>query len=405
MVPVFRQSRSENPEDVRKNTNLDLFREREDELEAELAIGNIDQAQFDAILLEMQKNLLADIDQSELKRGAEKRAQKSSDSSWNRVIPLATLVLIPALSYALYERWGYIDDVQVMGLFERTVNNVDDVDEARDLIVALGNIVRDADDGSGPNNLDDGNAWVWFFLGRNFTSMGMIQEAEGAFYQASRRLEEPGEKAMVLGNYAFTMYANRNRQITPEVQAVIEEALALNPNELGVIELMSIDAEIRQDYEAAISYWRILIQANPGSPRAAELRRSIARAQQMLNPADRDDVAGPSVDVMLTLVEGVELDPNMRVFIAARNAEREGMPPVAAIDIRIGDLPTTIRLDNSTQVGPFNLESADTIYVSALASFAGIAQPQSGDYRAQSDNFAHNGQHAEITLQLSERVP
>ena len=44
------------------------------------------------------------------------------------------------------------------------------------------------------------------------------------------------------------------------------------------------------------------------------------------------------------------------------------MPPLAATDLVVGNLPMTVRLDNSSAVGPFNLASAENVYVSALVS-------------------------------------
>ena len=49
---------------------------------------------------------------------------------------------------------------------------------------------------------------------------------------------------------------------------------------------------------------------------------------------------------------------NLRVFVAARNADREGMPPLAAISLVVGNLPIMVQLDNSLAVGPFDLSSA-----------------------------------------------
>ena len=71
----------------------------------------------------------------------------------------------------------------------------------------------------------------------------------------------------------------------------------------------------------------------------------------------------------------------------------------------IGALPTVFRLDNSSAVGPFNLSSAETVYVSALVSFAGVASPNSGDYRVVSENFAVTDGEIEIDLTISEQVP
>ena len=117
-------------------------------------------------------------------------------------------------------------------------------------------------------------------------------------------------------------------------------------------------------------------------------------------------VAASDLRLLPSLVgEGLNLDPNLRVFIAARNAERQGMPPLAASSIDVGSLPTTIRLDSSNAVGAFNLASAETIYISALVSFSGSANPQTGDYRVVSENITPNGQHAALTLVIDQRIP
>ena len=186
---------------------------------------------------------------------------------------------------------------------------------------------------------------------------------------------------------------------------VIERARAINPNEISVLQLLAADAEQRQDYRAAIDYWRLLIQSDPNSQQAQVLRENIAAAQAMLTDDDHEVAAGPVIEVNISLGEGIELDSDLRLFVAARNAEREGMPPLAAVNLTVGSLPTTIRLDNSDAVGGFNLASADTVYISALVSFTGSANPQRGDYRVVSENFAHNGQHAVIDLVIDERVP
>ena len=101
----------------------------------------------------------------------------------------------------------------------------------------------------------------------------------------------------------------------------------------------------------------------------------------------------------------MEIDGGLRVFVAVRNAAQEGLPPLAAIDLTVADLPANIQLDNSFAVGPFNISSAETVFVSASVSFTGSATPTSGDYRSQSDNFSHNGQRVVISLEIIDRVP
>ena len=62
LVPLLRKSDlSEDGEKVRNEANISLFKEREQELEAELAANNIDPNQFNSLILELKQNLLSDV--------------------------------------------------------------------------------------------------------------------------------------------------------------------------------------------------------------------------------------------------------------------------------------------------------------------------------------------------------
>jgi len=81
------------------------------------------------------------------------------------------------------------------------------------------------------------------------------------------------------------------------------------------------------------------------------------------------------------------------------------MPPLAAVDTTVGSLPARITLNNGSAVGPFNLSSAESVYVSALVSFGGVATPRTGDYRVVSEPFALNDETTAVDLVISAPVP
>ena len=244
----------------------------------------------------------------------------------------------------------------------------------------------------------------WYFLAENFANLGMFNEAEIAYTRSSSLLDDTPEKALVLGRVAMAMYINAELQFTPEILEVIDQARTINPNEISILQLLASDAAENEDYAAAIQYWRLLIQASPNSAQADQLRLNITAAQQVLTEQNPDAATGPSINVNLSLADGLQLNESLRVFIAARNADREGMPPLAATSLVVGNLPMTIQLDDSSAVGPFNLSSAENVFVSALVSYAGTATPQSGDYRVVSDIFSHNNDLSEINLIIAEQV-
>ena len=373
---------------VQRSENLLLFAERESELAEDLAAGEIDSEEHATLLRELQQSLLDDVQDTR-----PKRAPIAISSRGWLVIGLIA-VSLPAVSVTLYQRWGFIDDVQVMGLFQESLAAQGDVAAASALVTELGELVKNGSE----------NPWVWYFLGENFATIGRFNEAEISYRQAAERLSEQPEEALVLGRAALALYIKSEFRFTPELNALIEQAQAINPNEIAVIQLLAADAQNRGDYAAAIANWRILIQLDPNSPEAQALRGEIANAQRLLREESGEEIVGPEIEVRLALAEGVSLDPNLRVFVAVRSAEREGMPPLAAVGLSVADLPTTISLDNSSQVGPFNLSSADLVRVSALVSLNGTANPSRGDYRVVSDDFAHNGQHAIVTLTISDEV-
>ncbi|MDA9188149.1 c-type cytochrome biogenesis protein CcmI [Gammaproteobacteria bacterium] len=373
---------------VQRSENLLLFAERESELAEDLAAGEIDSEEHATLLRELQQSLLDDVQDTR-----PKRAPIAISSRGWLVIGLIA-VSLPAVSVTLYQRWGFIDDVQVMGLFQESLAAQGDVAAASALVTELGELVKNGSE----------NPWVWYFLGENFATIGRFNEAEISYRQAAERLSGQPEEALVLGRAALALYIKSAFRFTPELNALIEQAQAINPNEIAVIQLLAADAQNRGDYAAAIANWRILIQLDPNSPEAQALRGEIANAQRLLREESGEEIVGPEIEVRLALAEGLSLDPNLRVFVAVRSAEREGMPPLAAVGLSVADLPTTISLDNSSQVGPFNLSSADLVRVSALVSLNGTANPSRGDYRVVSDDFAHNGQHAIVTLTISDEV-
>ncbi len=401
LLPLWVRNKTESfvVDASRKNENIALFQERSDELENELATGNLDQAAFDVLILELQQSLLSDVTEDDLPVKGRAKAKKSKPvaaaTSYNLLVPILLCLLMPLVAYGLYNEWGFKRDVELMGLFQRTVNNSDNPQESQDLIISLGEIVQ----------ADANRPWAWYFLAENFASIGMFTEAEIAYMQSAARMDESPEKALVLGRVAMAKYILADFNFTPDILEVIEEARAINPNEMSILQLIAADAEEREDFAKAIEYWRLIIQNNPNSQQAQVLRRSIATAQQRLAGEGQDAAAGPTIEINLSLADGLELDGNLRVFVAVRNAAQEGLPPLAAVDLTVADLPANIQLDNSYAVGPFNISSADTVFVSAAVSFSGSATPTSGDYRSQTDNFAHNGQRAVVSLEIADRLP
>ena len=406
LAPIWFRVRTQpvDSDELRKQANIALFQERSGELEAEFSAGSLDQQQFDLLLSELQMGLLADVELNEKAvssanarpnlRSNSYEALRSLNTS-TYLLPLVFVLALPVFAYGLYNQWGYIDDVQVMDLFQRTVDNQGDSAETRELIIALGELAQANPD----------MPWAFYFLAENFAAVGLFEEAQIAYQKAADLLDETPEKALVLGRIAMAMYINSEFEFGAQVKAVIDQARAINPSEMSVLQLLAAEAEQREDYSDAIDYWRLMIQANPNGDFAEELRFRIAAAQDIL--AERNGGrSGPQINVALSLSPEADLNPDLRVFLAVRNAEQDGLPPLAAVDTTVSALPASFQLDNTSAVGPYNLSSAESVYVTALASFRGVATPAPGDYRVKSAALMLDAD-AEVVLELelSERLP
>ena len=396
LLPLWRfHSAGDSSRARREQTNLLIFQERIGELEAERAAGTLEEENFHALKSELQRSLLADVEGAAPQQKSD--AKPTTSLSPSRLIPIVMVLLILPGSYFLYQQWGYQNELALAELGERTRASAESPQDARDLIFAIGEIVQ----------AEPENAWAWYFLAQNLVNLGQFPEAAMSLERSASLIEQPQDKVAVLGQYAFLEYMLAEQQLTEKVQGIIDQVQLIDPNQLLILQILSMDAEQRQDYQAAITYWRRVLQLTPPGPEADMMQARIAEAQQMLASAEGDQsdaASGPIIDVELSLSPGLNLPPDTRVFVSALDLNGRGQPLAAEV-LTVADLPITVTLDNSDAVGPFNISSAEMVYIVATASSSGTANVQSGDYQTRTEAFAHINSHAIIQLVIEDIVP
>ena len=383
---------------TRKELNVSLFEDKKYSLDKDFEEGLLSPEVHSQLINELKSNLLSDVNYDQEQFKIPKKLSRLSS-----LAAVFAVLLIPVASYSLYGYWGYSQHENIRGLYERTAANRDDLDEARELISALGAVVMGEPES---NPLP----WAWYFLGENFSMLGLYSEAEVAYRQSSDRLIGESEQALSLGRLALVRYILDEFVITPRVRAAIQQTRRLNPNEIAVLQILASDAETREDYREAIANWRLLIQADPNSSQSNLLRQKVTDAQLLL--AATDDLAlsssstiSPSISVSLSLADSLKVSGDTVVFVAARDVDKEGSPPLAVAVLSVKDLPSVVTLTDDQAVGPFKLSSAKSVTLSALISFSGVANPQSGDIRAVSESILLSDEPSEVSLILSSRLP
>jgi cytochrome c-type biogenesis protein CcmH len=405
--PFFRQNKqAETNSKLRDETNIRLYHEHKKEIEKDYSEGGIDEENYQYLLAELDKTLLQDIEQQNKDKSntAAENANKT-ERHFSVLWPIALSLFLVVFSLALYDKQGSYQ--QIVNVKQMPENHAEQQQmsaeqvqkqrqqEAQIYIEQLQQHVSDKPDDSE----------AWYNLGQTFVMMGGFGDAINAFEQVIR-IE--GEHADLLGAIAQASYYRDNQQITPEIQALIDRALALDINDPSTNILMGMHNFIEANYQASITYWQRVIDTGKEGVNITALQEAVAEAKSRLtNPqagmqtrteTPQEDVSGPQLKINVNLSDDItELlaqgeDRVVFVYAIPTNGKRM---PLAAVKIKASDLPTTVVLNNRQAMSPENnLGSVEQVNIFAIVSKLGGVGIKSGDYKAEAQNINVNSTEA-----------
>lgn len=127
------------------------------------------------------------------------------------------------------------------------------------------------------------DAAAWRQLARAYEAAQRFDEAVEAYRQLVKLA--PGDADALL-DYAVTLAMSGNQQLSGEPEQLIEQALALAPQNVQALALAGSVRFERQDYAGAVALWRqVLLHAPADSPVAADIAKSIAKAESLAGRA------------------------------------------------------------------------------------------------------------------------
>ncbi len=387
--------------------NLAICKDQLKELEADLVSGNLDQEQYDSARHDIEKELLIDITDEDLKENT--TAEKSG-----KIGIIAALIAVPIISFGMYAATGspgMIDPPTVTQTAQGQDPHGQGADSAAQMAkveeMVNGLVARLEQE---PNNPDG-----WMMLARSYVAMERIPEALKAYEQAEKLMPDDVD---ILLAYAETIVQNNGNNFYGKPAKMIRHAYKVNPESPNVLWMAGIVEYRESNFAKAYSRWdkaRILIgTTNPEAVVAIEgamndARSQIARAGGKVPQSGKplsapvDDHAGHSHDegkeavtVTVTLDESLrsKVSDDDRVFIFARAASGPKMP-LAAVDALVSDLPATIELnDNMAMMPQLKMSGYSEIVVGARVSKSGSAMSQSGDLEGEVLNITpgHKGE-------------
>ena len=118
---------------------------------------------------------------------------------------------------------------------------------------------------------DPNSAENWIKLGDAYMQNN---DFDGALVCDGNAENIDGPKPTTQGLMAMALYLQANQQITPQVQQLLNEALAQDPKEISALSLLAAEAFKTRDYSTALDYWQqILDSGNSVVDRRATIQK------------------------------------------------------------------------------------------------------------------------------------
>lgn len=387
-APFVLRRRPQSALDTRAE-NIAIHRERLAELEAQLTAGDLEPAAAQRMRTEMQRSLLEDASD-----GLPATAATGMRGGW----PLALLLTlsVPLASWLLYDHLGAARDwllgerITAVTAAQTPETRLRELDLlARDLHEKLS---RDAD-----------HVEARYLLARTLMELGRYPEALPHY--ALLVASEPQE-VRLLTEYAQARFVAADRVLGPETADILRQVLEIDPHNLMALGMLGLGAFGHQDYAAAERYWRRALQLTRDEAGRAALARGIAQARERMG-LPPEQPSGPVIQVRVELDAALQagLTGDEPVFVFARDPD--GPPlPLAAVRLRVADLPIDVRLDDSRAMTPAaKLSDAAAVQVRARVSRSGQPTPQSGDLQSAAVHVIVQDPSPGITLKIAEILP
>ena len=244
-------------------------------------------------------------------------------------------------------------------------------DEMRDLTLALRTRLHyHPDDSTG-----------WLLLGRIALANRDVVTAVGAMKKAYALKSDDDD--IKLG-YAQALILSQDELDQTIARRILGQLVQNDYVDLRVFSLLAFDAYEREDYTAAIRYWKVMQRMiGPEDSRYQMLTRSIDNAQEQLGDSA---VSNTSVSVSISLSEKVKLDQDSALIVSVHTADGSPMP-VAAARYPLGSFPRTVVLDDTnSMLQDRKLSSLESLMVRVRLDSDGNVATKQGDWFGESGN-------------------
>ncbi len=400
--PLLRRDQDEVTTD-RRSLNISIYQDQFLELERDLANDVITREQFEQSKQELERRLLDDVSELDVTAPGKKPGR-------NRAAVISAVVvagLVPLLATAVYMQTGSPTAItgEVPATAMATPGGHDLQQQIDQMVARLEQRLND--------NPDDVEGWT--MLGRSYLALERFDRALPAL---DRAVSLGGNDPQLLVDYADVLaMTTNNMSLEGRPMELIEQALAIDPNNQKGLWLAGTAEYERMNFDGALVYWRRLqALVPPGSDAARAMQGNIAEVESLkresgVTPAPAPPpvaavATGRTVKGTIGIDEALRarVDPADTVFIFARAAQGPRMP-LAVLRAAVRDLPMDYTLDDSMAMDPsLSLSRFEEVVVVARISRSGSAMAESGDLQGMSGVIRTGGEDS-ARIVINEVIP
>mgnify|MGYP001812294715 FL=1 len=406
LLPALRGKKSSEP-DGNREQNISIAKERMSELKNELEAGTLSKEIYEETLEELEKGLLIDV------ADVDGTSASISAAPAGKMIMIALVVLVPLLSFGLYDLLGspqYLDvagpgNHSSMSSNTSVPSTAKELPSMEEMIVGLKKKTAE--------NPDDPNAW--YLLGRLYAATEQFPLSVEAY---EKLVVVSDRQATALVVLADSLAMTQGGKLAGRPISLVKEALEKEPAHTTALWMAGQAAADDKQYLEAIDYWQRAAQGlQDDKEMLAELRTMIDEAVVLAKGAGMEvaDVSLPSLPEALpgnSISIEVTIDPSLLqqigendvLFIFARAVSGPPMP-LAAIKRQARELPVSIVLDDSSLLRPgTSLSQFEQLKLGARVSRSGQPVAQSGDLQS-TVQVVDLGSKEAVLLHIDQRVP
>jgi len=384
ILPLMRQK--ESAQVSRMQVNKALYESKLEELQADLEQGLLDPSEYQQSEQELQRSLLSDVKVSERSSVTQKRSNLGMVVLLTIALPLSAILLYQ--QFTTYIANDEYNEQQKLAQQAQTIQQS---------IEALEQRLQDK-----PDDLEG-----WKILGQSYVVMQQFDKAVGAYSQAAA-LSDYSDPDLLVLLAETSSFANDGVFGTIE-NALLEQALAVNPKHERALWYAGYAAYSEDDYQAAVAYWQTLLSLVPADRNDVRdsLNKFVADAREKAGleaaPAEQaalDRVLYVQVTVAQELAKNYQDSDTVFIYARAKNGPKM---PLSLVRVPLSALPIKVELTEATSMLPnMNLRSFEQVEVLARISPSGQAISQAGDLISAvvSVDFSQDSEHElEVSIQ------